>query len=178
MSPSSSSAPSSPHVLFFLALLPLRFADASSPEEAGAGLPEAFFLSLRDIFAPAGLTFPARMWLAGVVGREVSGVWTGVESALVSKSARCGGFCRAAAGALSSALSLSMLESGVVILMPGALESLWPSSSCICRSKYGPNLSQLTTLLSSVFNCSPYRPTNNARTLSSSLSIHVRCTRL
>jgi hypothetical protein len=74
-----------------------------------------------------------------VFGREVSGVCTGVESALVSKRGRCGVFCRAIGGALSSALSSSMLESGVVILMPmsmpGALESLWPSSSCIWRSK-------------------------------------------
>ena len=56
---------------------------------------------------------------------------TGVESALVSYKDCCG-FCRAAGlGAVSSALSLSVLDSGVVSLMLGAPESLAPSKSCI-----------------------------------------------
>lgn len=64
-----------------------------------------------------------------MVGLEVSGVGTGVESALVSYSGRCG-FCKpSGGGTFSSALSLSVLDSGVVSLIDGAPESLAPSSS-------------------------------------------------
>jgi hypothetical protein len=118
--------------------------------------PEAFFLSRRDILPPSGRALAVKSWFwPGVLGLEVSGVGTGVESALVSYKGRWG-FCRATGfGASSSALSLSVLDSGVVSLMLGAPESLAPSNSCICRSKYEANLSQLTTLLCSVLSCSP-----------------------
>lgn len=49
----------------------------SSPEEV-TGAPEAAFLALRD--APLGPALPANKWLAGVEGREVSGVGIGVDS--------------------------------------------------------------------------------------------------
>lgn len=84
---SSSSAPNSPQTLFFLtAPLAFRLAEASSPEDTGAELSVAFFLSRLDSLPRAGLALPVIRWLAvpGVVGREVSGVGTGVESALVS----------------------------------------------------------------------------------------------
>jgi hypothetical protein len=107
-----------------------------------------------------------------VVGREVSGVGTGVESADVSYNGRCG-FC-STGGALSSALSFSVLEGGVSLTL--GVASFARSSSCTCLSKYGPNVSVSTTLVCPFFNCSSYSPANSARTLSSSLSIQVKCT--
>jgi hypothetical protein len=115
MDESSSSAPNSPHTRFRLVeLLPFRFADDSSPEDAGAELPAAtFFLSLLESLTPP-LPFPVTKWLcAGVVGRDVSGVGTGVESAEVSYNGCCGFGRVRSFGTLSSALSLSVLEGGV-----------------------------------------------------------------
>lgn len=88
-----------------------------------------------------------------MVGREWSGVGTGVESAEVSYRGRWG-FCNAGCDELSSALSLSMLEAGVSFTF-GVVESLDPSNSCTCRSKYCVNLEQSTTVVCSFFNWSP-----------------------
>ena len=57
----------------------------SSPED-GFARTLAFFLALLD--APFGPDLPARMWLAGVEGRELSGVGTGVFSV---EEAACSG---------------------------------------------------------------------------------------
>ena len=53
--------------------------------------------------------------------------------------------------------------------------SIAGSSSCIFLSKYGSN-GQLTMLVCSFLSCAPYRPVNRVRTLSRSLSIHVKWT--
>lgn len=83
MSLSSSASPSASHFLPFLgpaALAPRDLlVDDSSPEEAGAELKFAALRALREPFPP-GPAFPVSICPAGVLGRELSGVATGVES--------------------------------------------------------------------------------------------------
>ena len=69
-------------MLFPLAALRL---DASSPEDTGADVASpCAFLALLEAFP--GPAFPVSRWPAGVLGREASGVGTGVASVLVVSS--------------------------------------------------------------------------------------------
>lgn len=143
MSSSPSTAkPSASHLLFdFTVPLP-PFADflldASSPEEAGAEFANpAAFLALLDAFP--GPAFPVSRCDApdGVLGREASGVGTGVASVLVVSSiadslsfCEKAGFLRPGTGGGRSTASSPSAEA----VLDGGVSSTGPSlSASLCR---------------------------------------------
>ena len=75
--------PSASHLRIFFPVSFFGFPFLSSPEDAFAGAFIAFF-ALLDL----GPAFPPSIWLAGVVGLDVSGVDTGVTS--VDSPSSCG----------------------------------------------------------------------------------------
>lgn len=106
--------PSASHLRIFFEVSFFGFRFVSSPEDAFAGFATAF-RALLD-FGPA---FPTRSWLAGVDGRDVSGVGMGVAS--VESPSLCALIwadrdtaARPGKGGGSSRLPLSELEGGEI----------------------------------------------------------------